>query len=134
VERKVQNQAMDDVEVGSFEGRPGHAAAGEALGKDSQVTRSRSRSKSPADHHQSALEILLPSYKKYEANKEAIQSVDQQLSKVKMQKQKLQEEMDKLDGAKATIQNIKRKKQLESELRECIHNITKFSRYLKEFT
>lgn len=51
-----------------------------------------------------------------------------------MQKQKLQEEMDKLDGAKATIQNIKRKKQLEIELRECVHNIAKFARYLKEFS
>ena len=50
-----------------------------------------------------------------------------------LQKQRLNEEMDRLEGAKATIQIIKRKKQIDVELRDCVQNIAKFSRYLKEF-
>lgn len=130
VERKVQQPQVEDVDTASFDARDGGPRAA-GVGKDSQVTRSRSRTRSPFEN--GGLEIHLPSYKKYEANRDTIQSVENQLSKVKLQKQRLHEEMDRLEGAKATIQNIKRKKQIEVELRECTHNIAKYSRYLKEF-
>ena len=130
VDRKAPEPQVDDVDAASFEARD-VAARAAGTGMDSQVTRSRSRTRSPPE--KGDLEILLPSYKKYEANRDTIQSVETELSKAKLQKQRLNEEMDRLEGAKATIQNIKRKKQIEIELRECTHNIAKYSRYLKEF-
>ena len=45
--------------------------------KESQITRSRSRSRSQnRNDDNSGLEIHLPSYKKYEANRDTIESVE----------------------------------------------------------
>lgn len=83
---------------------------------------------------QQTVELALPSFNEYEANRESIVLVEEQLSKAMRQRSELQAEQDKLEYQKQTIVGIKRAKEIDQELKDINANILKFKMYLKKYS
>ena len=60
-----------------------------------------------------------------------LDQVEKQLSKTQQKKKLLQDELDRVEGKMNSIASIKRKREIETELKECQLNINKFKNYLK---
>jgi hypothetical protein len=73
--------------------------------------------------------LNLPSFKG--VNCDELDSVEKQLAKTVNKKILLQDEMDRIEGQKNSMAAIKRKKEIESEMKDCTQNIVKFKKYLK---
>ena len=71
----------------------------------------------PQDTSEIKLELNLPSLSN--VNCDEFDQVEKQLAKTQNKKIVLQDELDKLEGQKNSIAGIKRKKEIEQELKEC---------------
>ena len=80
---------------------------------------------------QQSLDLALPSYQQYEANREEIETVKRELYKAQELRKTMLLEADRLEQAKTTVQNIKRQREIEQLLREQNLTIIKLKDYIK---
>jgi hypothetical protein len=105
----------------------------QTLGVSNQVFRERSNDaldkKTVNQNGDIQLEMCLPSLKNVDPVE--IDQVEKQLSKTQQKKTLLEEELDKVESKPNSLASIKRKREIEQELKECQLNMNKFKRYLK---